>query len=97
MLYMTFYGIVVFWNTFGIDFYHPQTIRRHWIVFSLGLIFGALCIAGPLVVPQTFAYVPVPLVVFVFLIAVLITSIVVLRLAVQRQRLLRGLRSLAEP
>jgi hypothetical protein len=60
-IFATFFGILIFWNTFGIDILEPRSFFRHWIVTVMGLFFITLVIVGLYLSPALFEFVaPTP-------------------------------------
>jgi cation-transporting P-type ATPase E len=76
-IFATFFGILIFWNTFGIDLSQPRTLRQHWVVTLMGIFFTLIVITGMYAAPALFEFVrPTPL------ITALITSLLLLTIVV---------------
>ncbi len=79
-LFITLYGILIFWNTHGVDLLRVSTVLRHMGVVLLGLVLGTLTILGPYVFPDLFGFAePTPevwlLIAAIFLLATLALAI----------------------
>jgi cation-transporting ATPase E len=60
-IFATFFGILIMWNTFGIDLATPRSLITHWRVTLIGLIFTLLVIFAFYSVPELFEFVrPTP-------------------------------------
>ncbi len=80
MLFLSLYGVLVFWHTHGVDVFRPRTLREHFGVFALGAALGAITIVVPYFVPHLIEFSPPTLwqwgfVVLVFLIALVLNTI----------------------
>jgi magnesium-transporting ATPase (P-type) len=79
-LFITLYGILIFWNTHGVDLVRVSSvIQRKWVVL-LGVVLATLTILGPYVFPDLFGFAePTPevwlLIVAIFLLATLALAI----------------------
>ena len=57
-IFATFFGILIFWNTFGIDILEPRTFIEQRVVTLIGLFFIVLVILGFYILPGMFEFVP---------------------------------------
>ncbi len=91
MLFMMFYGILVFLNTHGVDLFRISTVRDHRGYALLGLGLTVLTVAGPYVAPQIFRFVPLSPVLWLFLVASFLITAVALNLALRNRQFFRAL------
>ncbi len=57
-IFATFFGILIFWNTFGIDILEPRSFIEQRTVTVIGLFFIVLVILGFYLLPGMFEFVP---------------------------------------
>lgn len=57
MLYLTLWGMLVFWNTHGVNSFRPRSLREHPRVFLLGLGLAVLTIAAGYLFPDILDFV----------------------------------------
>src|SRR5690606_33495331 len=57
MVYLTLWGLLVFWNVHGINVFQPRTIVQHPRVFLLGLALTAVTILGADLCPDVLNFV----------------------------------------
>jgi cation-transporting ATPase E len=75
-IFITFFGVLVFWNTFGIDLAQPRTLREKPLIVVLGVIFFGMVVLGFYIQPNLFEFVaPTPGII------ALITSLILLTIA----------------
>jgi cation-transporting ATPase E len=80
MLYLTLWGMLVFWNVHGVSIFKPRTIGQHPRVFLLGAGLTAVTILGAYLFPDVLNFVaPSPVewafVLLVFLFAMLLMHV----------------------
>ncbi len=76
-IFITFFGILVFWNTFGIDLSRPRTLRKNPIVTIMGIAFTLMVIVGFYAAPDLFEFVAPTPGVIALIVALLLLTIVV--------------------
>ena len=90
-LFATFFGILIFWNTFGIDFAQPRTLWRKRGVTALGLAFLLLVIVGFYAQPTLLEFVRPDAGLIALIVSILLLTIALLSLAMRRRVLLHRL------
>ena len=80
-MFITLYGILIFWNTHGVDLLRLSTLLRHAGVVLIGLALAVLTILGPYVLPDLFDFTPPTpliwaLIAAIFLLATLVMAII---------------------
>jgi hypothetical protein len=55
-IFATLFGILIFWNTFGIDLSQPRTLLQHRGVTLMGLGFAMLVLLGFYIAPELFEF-----------------------------------------
>ena len=75
-IFITFFGVLVFWNTFGLDLAQPRTLREKPLIAVLGVFFFGMVVLGFYIQPKLFEFVePTPGII------ALITSLILLTIA----------------
>lgn len=90
-IFATFFGILVFWNTFGIDFARPRSLWQQRRVTFIGLAFLLLVILGFYAQPALFEFVRPEAGIIALLVALLLLTIALFSLAMRRRGLLHRL------
>lgn len=54
LVFMSLYGLVIFWNTVGVDVFEPQTLLRRWRTTLLGVLLVIITVAAPYAIPNLF-------------------------------------------
>ncbi len=57
-IFATLFGILIFWNAFGIDLAEPRTLWEHRIATLLGTVFGIVVLLGFYLMPDFFEFQP---------------------------------------
>ena len=95
-IFATFFGILIFWNTFGIDFARPRTLWRRRRATFIGLGFLLLVILGFYAQPALFEFVRPDGGIIALIVALLLLTIALLSLAMRQRGLLHRLWMLFE-
>ena len=90
-IFATFFGILIFWNTFGIDFARPRTLWRQRRATFIGLGFMLLVILGFHVQPALFEFVRPDEGIIALIVSTLLLTIALLSLAMRQRGLLHRL------
>lgn len=97
MLFLTLYGLLVFWNVHGVDVFEPRSIRQHPRVFLFGALLAFLTILAPYLFPKVLEFVaPTPWE-WGFTLLIFLISLVAARWALQRRALTSRLWRLFAP
>lgn len=83
VVYLTLFGMLVFWNVCGIELLHPQTWRKNPRVFLFGLGAAFVTILAGYIVPQILAFVRPNLVEWALVIAVFLATALLLEIGVR--------------
>ena len=59
-IFVTLFGILVFWNVSGIDIFRPRTFVEQRVIFVMGLFLMLMTLLGFYVMPELFEFVPPP-------------------------------------
>jgi hypothetical protein len=81
-MFITLYGILIFWNTHGIDLLRVSTVARRWKITLIGLVLAVLTILGPYVYPDRDLFDFVPLTAEMWMLVAAIFLLVTLALAI---------------
>jgi len=54
LFFMTLYGLIIFWNTMGLDVFKPETLRTHKGITALGIVFATVTVLPPYFLPNVF-------------------------------------------
>ncbi len=78
-IFATLFGILIFWNTFGVDLSQPRTLLKNPVITLMGVTFLLLVLLGFYLMPELFEFVaPTPeislLIVTLFLLTVVLFS-----------------------
>ncbi len=95
-IFATFFGILIFWNTFGIDFARPRTLWRRRPATLIGLGFMLLVILGFYAQPEFFEFVRPDAGIIALIVSILLLTIALLSLAMRQRGLLQRLWMLFE-
>lgn len=96
-IFATFFGILIFWNTFGIEVLQPRTFLEHrWATF-MGVMFTIMVIVGFYVAPGLFEFVPPTTGVIALIVSLLLLTIVLFSFNMKHRLLLNRLWSLFSP
>ncbi|MCY3906308.1 MAG: HAD-IC family P-type ATPase [Anaerolineaceae bacterium] len=90
-IFATFFGILIFWNTFGIDFARPRTLWRQRAATVIGLAFTLLVILGFYAQPELFEFVRPDAGIIALITSILLLTIALLSLAMRQRGLLHRL------
>jgi cation-transporting ATPase E len=75
-IFITFFGVLVFWNTFGIDLAQPRTVREKPGITLLGIFFFGLVVMGFYIQPALFEFVaPTPGIIALIVSLILLTVV----------------------
>lgn len=103
-VFMTLFGMLVFWNVHGIEIFRPGTIRQHLNIFLLGLILAMLTILAPYLLPyalpriaDTFRWVPPSTETWTLTLAVFLLTVVIMSVVARTRGLVRPLWHLFAP
>lgn len=96
-IFATFFGILIFWNTFGIDLSQPRTLVTYWPVTLIGLGFTLLVIIGFYVAPELFEFVPPTGGIIALIVALLLLTIALFSWSLKFPHLLKRLWNLFAP
>jgi cation-transporting ATPase E len=97
MLFITLYGVLVLWNTHGLEIFRPRTILRYKRLFVIGIALALFTILVPYLLPNVFEYVaPNPLE-WGLVITIFLISMVTLHLAMRTRGLVSRIWRLSEP
>jgi len=58
MMFMTLWGMLVYWNVLGVELFERKTWLQHRFVFFSGLLLAAITMLGCYVAPGLLAFVP---------------------------------------
>lgn len=75
-IFATFFGILIFWNTFGIDISQPRTLIKNPIVTLMGVFFTVLVIVGFYLMPDLFEFVAPTPGIIALIVSILLLTIV---------------------
>jgi cation-transporting ATPase E len=81
-MFITLYGILIFWNTHGIDLLRVSTVARRWKITLIGLVLAVLTILGPYVYPDRDLFDFVPLTAEMWMLVAAIFLLVTMALAI---------------
>ncbi len=90
-IFATFFGILIFWNTFGIDFARPRTLWQQRRATFIGLGFLLLVIGGLYAQPALFEFVRPDTGIIALIVSLLLLTIALLSLAMRQRGLLHRL------
>lgn len=90
-IFATFFGILIFWNTFGIDLARPRTLWRQRRATFIGLGFLLLVILGFYAYPPLFEFVRPDNGIIALITSTLLLTIALLSLAMRQRGLLHRL------
>jgi cation-transporting ATPase E len=97
MLFLTLYGLLVMWNTHGIDIFAPRTIGQHPRVFLFGLALALITIIAPYLFPDILEFTaPTPWE-WGFTLLIFLISLVAVRWAMQTRAFVSRLWRLTAP
>lgn len=57
MIYLTLWGMLVFWNTHSVSLFQPRSLRKHPLVFLMGLGLAAVTVAAGYLFPDILTFV----------------------------------------
>jgi cation-transporting P-type ATPase E len=89
LLFMFLYGLIVFWNTHGIDVTQPKTLFTNYKITLIGLILIVVSIIPLYLIPGIFTYVSPRPEVWVIVIVMFIVATLGLAVLVKNNRLVR--------
>lgn len=87
-IFATFFGILIFWNTFGIDLARPRTLLQRRAATGIGLAFTLLVILGFYALPELFEFVRPTEGIIALITSILLLTIALLSLAMRQRGLL---------
>ena len=90
-IFATFFGILIFWNTFGIDLARPRTLWQQRRATFIGLGFLLLVIAGFYAQPALFEFVRPDGGIIALIVSILLLTIALLSVAMRQRGLLHRL------
>lgn len=97
MLFLTLYGLIVMWNTHGVDVFEPRTIMQHPRIFSLGIILAAVTILVPYLFPDILEFTaPTPWE-WGFVLLIFVISLAAIRWGMQTRALTKRFWKLTAP
>ena len=97
MLYLTLWGMLVFWNVHGVNLFRPRTLRQHPYVFLTGLALAAVTIAAAYLFPDLLAFVPPTAMEWAFVLLVFVVAMMLLHATFQTRWLVNRLWKLTAP
>lgn len=96
VIYAAFFGILIFWNTFGIDLSQPRTLLQQRVVTVMGLLFFLMVILGLYIAPGLFEFVPPTLEITALITSLILLTIVVFSANLHNRYLITRLWKLTE-
>ena len=96
-VYATLFGILIFWNTFGIDLAEPRSLIKHRIATLLGLVFMLLILLGFYILPDFFEFVPPERGVIALIVGMFLLTVVLVNWSMRYRQLINRLWSLFAP
>jgi hypothetical protein len=96
-IFATFFGILIMWNTFGIDVAQPRSLIENWRVTLIGLGFTLLVILSFYILPDLFEFVPPTPEIIALIVAMLLLVIAVFSWSMRFPVLIKRLWDLFAP
>jgi cation-transporting ATPase E len=98
-MFIAFYGILIFWNTHGVDLMNPRTLFAHPRTVLTGIVLALLTILAPYVYPdkELFDFVPPTPQLWLLIVALFLLTALALGLAMRFRRLVNRLWLLFAP
>lgn len=96
-IFATFFGILVFWNVFGIDLAAPRTLLQNPVVTLMGVGFTLMVILGFYIAPGLFEFVPPTIEIIALIVSLLLLTIALFSANLRYRYLLNRLWTLFAP
>jgi cation-transporting ATPase E len=96
-IFITFFGVLVFWNTFGIDLALPHTLRERPLIVVLGLVFFLMVVLGFYIQPALFEFVAPTPGIIALIVSLLLLTIALLSINLRYRMLITRLWTLFAP
>jgi cation-transporting ATPase E len=96
-MFITLYGILIFWNAHGVDLLRLSSVMRHKRIVLLGIVLATLTILGPYLFSDLFGFVAPTPVVWLLIVAIFLLATLALAITMRRRRLVNRLWLLFAP
>jgi hypothetical protein len=96
-IFVTLFGILIFWNVSGIDIFQPRTFVEKRGIFVMGIILMLMVILGFYLLPELFEFSPPNLLMTVLIVALFELTMTLFSWAMKDRRLVKSLWTLFAP
>ncbi len=96
-LFITLFGTLIFWNVSGVELFEPRTLIEHRRIVVLGIILTALTMVVPFLVPQFFAFVPPPPLIWALIISTFMLTATLVHVFTLNRNIIEQLWELFQP
>jgi len=97
MLFLTLYGVLVFWNTHGVDLFEPRSLVDRPGYFLLGVALGIVTILAAYLFPTLLTFSPPQLWQWGFVVLTFLVALVLVRATVKTRALTSRIWKLTAP
>lgn len=96
-IFITLYGILIFWNVSGIDIFKPRTFLENRVIFALGFALMLMTLLGFYIAPDLLEYTPLPPLVMIFVVALFELTMLLYSWLMRNRSLINSLWTLFAP
>lgn len=96
-IFITLFGILIFWHVFGIDLLRPETIAQNKGIIALGLALMLMTLLGFYIMPRLFEFVAPDLLTIIFIVALFELVMFLYSWAMRDRSLINNLWTLVRP
>jgi hypothetical protein len=96
-IFATLFGILIFWNTFGIDLAEPRSLIENRVATILGSVFGIAVLLGFYLMPELFEFVAPSTGITIFTVTLFLLTVVLLSWSMKYRQLINRLWLLFSP
>jgi cation-transporting ATPase E len=96
-MFVCLYGMIIVWNTHGVDVFKPSTFGQHWRIVVISGLMTAITMLAPYLLPELFEFVPPQPIIWVLIVTLFWLSLMMFSFSMRRRHLINRLWLLFAP